>query len=50
VTNPKLLWDLLGCETQLIESASNHVISLGGNQPYYKNVMRSIFKKSIKLK
>lgn len=50
VVEPKLLWDISGAELMLVGGANHHAISLGGNASYYKNIMRSMLKRSWQLK
>jgi hypothetical protein len=50
VADPKLLWDLLGAEAHLVDSASPHLVSLGGNYSYYQNILRSLLKRSLHLR
>ena len=58
VTSPKLLWDLVSTENQLVNSdlvnsenpnlnsSGKHPVSLGGNHPYYQNILRSLLKRN----
>jgi hypothetical protein len=50
VADPKLLWDLLGAEAHLVDTASPHLISLGGNYSYYQNLLRSFLKRNLHLR
>jgi hypothetical protein len=51
MSSPKLLWGILDAELALRDSSNtNHTVSLGGNQAYYKNIMRSMLKRNWQLK
>jgi hypothetical protein len=50
VTDLKLMWEISGSEQLLVDGPTVHAISLGGNHSYYKNIMRSMLKRSLKLK
>ena len=46
----RLLWDISGSEILLVDGANHHSTSLGGNNTYYKNIMRSLLKRNWQLK
>ena len=49
--SPRLLWGVSDTELALRDTSSNtHAVSLGGNQAYYKNIMRSMLKRNWQLK
>ena len=50
VVDPKLIWDILGAEAHLVDSASPHQISLGGNYSYYLNILRNLLKRNLHLR
>lgn len=50
VADPRLLWDLLGAEAHLVDSASPHSVSLGGNYSYYQNILRNLLKRNLHLR
>lgn len=48
--DPKTIWDILGAEAHLVDSASPHQISLGGNYSYYLNILRNLLKRNLHLR
>ena len=51
VRGPKLAWVVLAGESTMTEDErADHDISLGGSQAYYNNILRSLLKRSGRLK
>jgi hypothetical protein len=50
VIDPKLIWDILGAEAHLVDTANYHLISLGGNYSYYLNILRNLLKRNLHLR
>jgi hypothetical protein len=50
IADPKLLWDMLGAEAHLVDTANAHLVSLGGNYSYYLNILRNLLKRNLLLR
>jgi hypothetical protein len=50
IADPKLLWDILGAEAHLVDTANAHLVSLGGNYSYYLNILRNLLKRNLLLR